>query len=188
MKISLGELGGSNVLAKALTGRTALHRLLAATEAEPTGPEAVFLDFGDVEVATSSFLRECVAGYRDAIRQRRSNLYAVVSNTNDAVEEELNDLLRARGEAMLACNLTTKNQVRQLRLLGELDPKHRQTFDLVVQSGGTDAATLIREHGAAEGVTRTAWNNRLAALVELGLVIEETRGRTKWYRPVLKEG
>ena len=187
MKIPIGELGGSNVLAKALSGRTMLHRLLAMTEVEPVKPEPVFLDFADVDVATSSFLRECVVGYRDAVRHRRSNLYAVVSNPNDAVEEELNDLLRERGEAMLVCNLTAKGHVRELRLLGELDPKHRQTFDFVEQSGGTDAASLIREHGAAEGVTRTAWNNRLATLAALGLVIEESQGRAKRYLPVLKE-
>jgi hypothetical protein len=108
MKIVMRELGGSAVLAKALTGRNMLHKLLARTETEPAAPEPVFLDFADIDVATASFLRECVLGYRDAIRRRRSNLYAIVSNPNDAVEEELRDLLCERGEAMLLCSITER--------------------------------------------------------------------------------
>ncbi len=188
MKICMGELGGTSVLAKSLTGRNLLHKLLAKTEAEPAQPEPVFLDFRDVDVATSSFLRECVLGYRDAIRRRRSNLYAVVSNPNEAVEEELADLLRERGDAMLVCVLAEGARVDAVRLIGGLDPKHRQTFERVVQLGGTDAATLIREHGGDEAVTRTAWNNRLSALANLGLVIEESHGRAKRYLPLLREG
>lgn len=187
MKMAIGELGRSRVLAKALTGRNMLHKLLAKTEREPPNPEPVFLDFGDVEVATSSFLRECVLGYRDAIRRRRSNLYAVVSNPNDAVEEELSDLLRDRSDAMLVCAVGERGRISALRLVGGLDPKHRQTFERVIQAGGTDAASLIRQHGGDEAVTRTAWNNRLSALAELGLVIEENHGRAKRYLPVLKE-
>ncbi|MGA9866940.1 MAG: hypothetical protein WBQ75_10945 [Acetobacteraceae bacterium] len=176
------------MLAKALTGRNMLHKLLARTETEPADPEPVFLDFGDVDVATASFLRECVLGYRDAMRHRRSNLYAIVSNPNDAVEEELGDLLRERGDAMLVCSVKDGERISALRLIGGLDPKHRQTFERVVQLGGTDAATLIREHGGDETVTRTAWNNRLSALADLGLVIEESHGRAKRYLPVLREG
>ena len=51
----------------------------------------------------------------------------------------------------------------------------------------TDAAELMREYGAGETVGPTAWNNRLAALVGLGLVIEDvSSGRTKRYRPLLQ--
>jgi hypothetical protein len=188
VKISIYTLGGTAVLAKSITGRTMLHKLLATTEIEPTRPEPVFLDFNNIEVATSSFLRECLLGYRDAMRGRRSNLYPVVSNPNDAVEEELHDLLRERSEAMLVCDLGSKDKVKSLRLVGTLEPKHLETLDMVVRSKGTDAATLIREYGAAAGVTRTAWNNRLSTLANLGLLIEESHGRAKRYLPVLKEG
>lgn len=188
MKLEMGALGGSKVLARAQFGRNVLNKLLVRTEVEPSAPEPAFLDFGDVDVATASFLRECVLGYRDAIRRRRSNLYAVTSNANETVEEELADLLRERGEAMLACQLSPQGRVSGLRLAGGLDPKHRQTFELVMQLGGTDTATLIREYGAGEDITRTAWNNRLSALADLGLVIEESQGRAKRYRPVLQEG
>jgi hypothetical protein len=187
MKIPIASLAGSNVLAKTAFGRAVLRKLLEATEVEPRQPEPAFLDFAEIDAATSSFLRECVLGYRDATRTRRSNLYPVISNADDGVEEELNYLLCGRNEAMLACELSKEDKVAKLHLVGELDPKHRQTFDLVMQLDGTDAVTLMREYGEAEAVTRTAWNNRLAALAGMGLVVESSRGRAKRYLPVLQE-
>jgi hypothetical protein len=187
MKIPMAKLAGSNVLAKTAFGRTVLRKLLEVTEVEPGQPEPAFLDFDGVDAATSSFLRESVLGYRDAIRMRRSRLYPVISNADEGVEEELDYLLRGRNEAMLACKLSNTNEVTGLHLVGELDPKHRQTFDMVMQRGGTDAGTLMREYGESEAVTRTAWNNRLAALAGMGLVVESSHGRAKRYMPVLRE-
>jgi hypothetical protein len=186
-KIPMAELAGSNVLAKAAAGRTALRKLLEVTEAEPNGAAPAFLDFTDVDAATSSFLRECVLGFRDATRMRRSHFYPVISNADEGVEDELNYLLAGRGEAMLACDLSRKNKVTRLHLLGQLDPKHRQTFDLVMHHGETDAGSLMRDYGEDEAVTRTAWNNRLATLSSMGLVIEVSHGRAKRYMPVLQE-
>lgn len=187
MKINLAEVGGSNVLAQAAGGRSALRKLLAKTDVEPDGPEPVFLDFGGVDVATSSFLRESVLGLRDATRTRRSNFYPVVSNANVAVKEELIDMLRLRGEAMLSCNLSDAGSASGVELVGALDPKHRQTLDLVARHGETDAGTLMREYGEDESVSRTAWNNRLATLAGLGLLVEISLGRAKRYKPVLEK-
>ena len=69
-----------------------LRKLLEVTEVEPGQPEPAFLDFSGVDAATSSFLRESVLGYRDALRMRRSRLYPVISNADEGVEEELDYL------------------------------------------------------------------------------------------------
>ncbi len=68
--------------------------------------------------------------------------------------------------------------------LGDLDPKQRVTFDLVCERGETDAAELMRQYGGTK--TQTAWNNRLAALAALGLVVEMSQGRAKRYKPLLQ--
>jgi hypothetical protein len=187
MKIPMAELADSNVLAKAAAGRTGLRKLLEVIEAEQGAPAPVFLDFAGVDAATSSYLRECVLGFRDATRMRQSNFYPVISNADEGIEEELNYLLGGRSEAMLACDLSRKNKVTRLHLLGELDPKHRHTFDLVMRLGEADARSLMRDYGEDETVTRTAWNNRLATLSSMGLVIEVSHGRAKRYTPVLQE-
>jgi hypothetical protein len=62
------------------------------------------------------------------------------------------------------------------------------TFELVNQIGETDASELMRDYNAGKSVKQTAWNNRLSALAELGLVFEISQGRTKRYRRLFEGG
>jgi hypothetical protein len=175
--------GEGEVLAGAPRGRRVFAQLLEETSSEPDAPKPLFLDFGGVTVTTASFLREAVLRLRDAIRSRRSNFYPVIANANEAVIEELEILLILSGDVLMICSLDENGNAGEPRLIGELDPKQKATFDLVRERGETDAADLK----ATDNVGQTAWNNRLAALVNLGLVIELSQGRAKRYRPVLME-
>lgn len=185
MYIDLRTLGGGTVLAGALHGRAILNELLSTVASEPAVPEPVFLDFGKVEVATASFLRESVVAFREYVRGRRSTFYPVIANANDNVSDELLELAKNRGEAFLVCRLADDHRVEGTTLLGELNPKQKITFELVRAHSETDAAELMRNYGEREGVTQTtAWNNRLAALATLGLIVEISQGRNKRYRPL----
>lgn len=185
MRVRLEEIGKNTVLAGALNGKAALGRLMEATVTEPDEPEPVFLDFSGVDVATASFLRESVLAFRDIVRRRRSGFYPVIANANEAVRDELLELLRPRGDVFMACTLGEGDSVIEATLLGELDPKQRMTFDLVREHGETDAGELMREYGQSEKLRHaTAWNNRLASLAALGLVVELSEGRAKRYRPL----
>jgi hypothetical protein len=187
MQIDMKSLGNRGVLAGALNGRAALTRLLALAANEPARPEMVFLDFRDIEVATASYLRECIAGFRDAIRGRDSLYYPVVANPNEAVRDELLEVARARGDVFMTCALATDGTVSQPALVGDLEAKQRLTFTLVQQHGVTDAGELMREHGRHENMRHaTTWNNRLASLARLGLIVEMREGRLKRYRPLLE--
>jgi hypothetical protein len=183
----MSELGNAEVLAGAVNGRKVLEKLLERTDKEPAAPEPVFLDFAGVNVATASFLRETVLAYRNTVRRCRSNFYPVIANANQVVEEELKVLVSTDGDVLMLCLLDENELPREPRLVGKLDPKQRLTFDLVQQRGVTDAAELMRDHGEGENIKKTAWNNRLAALANLGLVVESSEGRTKRYRTLLAE-
>ncbi|HTT76978.1 MAG TPA: hypothetical protein VMF50_13500 [Candidatus Binataceae bacterium] len=175
-------------MAGALTGRKVLAKLVDRSSTEPERPEPVFLDFKEVDVATASFLRESVLAFRDTIRRRRSNLYPVIANANDVVTDELKLLVTSQGNALMACSLDNNDQPFEERLLGDLDPKQRLTFDLVRKRGITDAAELMREYGEREKTkVQTAWNNRLSSLAGMGLVVELSQGRTKRYRYLFAE-
>lgn len=185
MKVSMAQVGKSEVLAGALNGQKMLSKLLELIQKEPRYPELIFLDFSGVNVATASFLREAVLAFRDSVRRRRSNFYPVVANANQVIEDELKILVTAEGDALMLCLTDKKDQPRVPRLLGQLDPKQRLTFELVQQRNDTNAAELMRTCGENEGVNQNAWNNRLASLANLGLVVELSEGRSKRYRPVL---
>jgi hypothetical protein len=160
-------------------------KLIKESLSEPASPEPVFMDFTGVEVATASYLRESVLAFRDFVRGRRSTLYPVVANANQAVQDELRELLRFRGDAIVTCMLSADGTVSDFGLLGNLEAKQQITYDLVVQKGETDAGELMREAGPSEGMQHTtAWNNRLASLAAIGIVVEMTQGRAKRYRPL----
>ncbi len=145
----------------------------------------VYLDFEGIEVATASFLRECVLEFRDTIRRRFLNCYPVVANANEVVVDELTVLLKPQNDVLMLCLLDADETPSKPYLLGELDPKQKVTFELVSKLGTTDVRELMDEASDSDKVGRTAWNNRLASLSKLGLVIEESYGRSKKYRPML---
>lgn len=184
MKLSIVVLtGGAPVLSGAQAGRQLLGKLVAA--ARPSAePEPVYLDFDGVTVATASFLREGVTAFRDHVRATLPGLYPVIANASPSVSEELEFFLRHRKDAMWSCRLTPAGEVRDPKILGELDEAHRSTFDLVARLGTASAPSLAAQ--SRENLTPTAWNNRLSSLAARGLLIERRSGKTKTFAPVLE--
>ena len=179
-------LAGASILSGAPRGADMFAHLIKLVNPQPTDPEPFFLDFSNVEVATASYLRESVLAFRDFVRGKRSMLYPVIANANEVIREELLVLAASGGAAIMSCILSPEGKVSDPVLLGNLDPKQQLAFDLVNQRGETDATELMRDFG--EGLkSATGWNNRLASLAALGVVIEVSQGRSKRYRPVLVE-
>lgn len=183
MILKISELAGASVLAGAGEGRQIFLRFLEATQDSPEQPEVVYLDFSGVEVATASFMRESVLAFRDRVRGGHSRYYPVVANASELVTEELQALMELGADAIMTCTLSPDGIVSEVGPVGRLDTKQKLTFDLVAKSGGTSARDLREK--STERVSQTAWNNRLANLVGLGLVMEVSEGRAKRYRPLL---
>lgn len=177
---SLSE--NQSVLSGANSGRRLFAALLSSAPS-PARPDAAFLDFTGVEVATSSFLRESVVAFRDYARATLPNLYPVLANPAPAVREELEFFLRQRRDAMWSCQLGKDDIPQSPELLGELDDAHRATFDLVRDLGIASAPDLARSDAS---IGSTAWNNRLSQLAGRGLLIERRTGKTKTFTPVLE--
>jgi hypothetical protein len=171
------------ILPGAQTGRR-LFAALVNMAAEPRLPEAAFLDFAGIQVATASCLRESVVAFRDHARTTLPNLYPVVANPNASVREELDFFLRQRKDAMWSCALDAHGVAMSPELLGVLDEAHTSAFDLVRSIGSASAPDLAARSDAAIGPT--AWNNRLSQLAGRGLLIERKAGKTKTFFPVLE--
>lgn len=189
MRYNFAFEGFGPVLAGASNGKVAFASLIKAMTKEPAAPTPLFLDFKDVEVATASFLRESVFSLKLYLRTVRSNLYAVAANPNEEVYDELLMVANARSDAIVSCILEANDRVSDVGLIGQLDPKQQQTFDLVTELKMADANGLMEQYGVAEQTKgTTAWNNRLAGLASKGLILEYSRGRAKYYRPLLEVG
>jgi len=189
MRYNFAFEGCGPVLAGAGNGKVAFASLIRHTTQEPQRPAPLFLDFKDVEVATASFLRESVFALKLYLRAVRSNFYPVATNPNETVYDELIMVANALGDAIVSCILGSDDDVSDVGLIGQLEPKQQQTFELVNELKIADASCLMRLYGAAEQTkATTAWNNRLASLAAKGLILEFSRGRAKYYQPLLEEG
>ncbi|QFI70583.1 STAS-like domain-containing protein [Sinorhizobium alkalisoli] len=184
--ISIFDLaGGKSILTGSLPGRKVLADLIAAVQPEASG-EIVFLDFAGIEVATSSFLRECVVGFRDFARGQ-ANLYPVLVNAGALVVEELDFFARQRGDVFWSCTRDHDGALADIKLVGELEPALRTTFERIYRLGEATAPQLAAL-GEDQGIKPTAWNNRLASLAAKGLVVERRVGKTKNFVPLLEVG
>ncbi len=178
-------MDGRQVLSGGIAGRKLLTALITATPPADT-PTRVFLDFEGVEVATASFLREAVIGFRDYVRLSLNNIYVVVANLAPAILEELEFFIRARGgDALWMCKLDAQDQVHSPRMLGELDPVQRATFEAVAELGAATAPGLAARF-SDQRIGPTAWNNRLSSLAAKGLLVERRVGKSKSFSPLLE--
>ena len=171
-------------LAGTAMGRQMLAQLIAATKPVPA-PAVALLDFSGVDIATGSFLREAVIGFRDFSRNAIGTLYPVVANANSAIEEELSVYLKDRNDAIWACSLSKDGIPQNAHILGELDLTQTNTLRLVSEHtpiSAPEAAKLRPE----EGIGTTAWNNRLASLAAKGVLMEFKQGKTKMFTPVME--
>lgn len=184
MRIDIADEAGENVLSGAVDGRALLAKLINLTAREPLSPELLILDAVDIELWTSSHMRESLLGIRDSLRRAKSGWYPVLANPNAAVLEEAEHLLDLKRDALLVCETGPSGEVVACTPTGRIEPVQQLTFDLVKARGDTSAADL-RQFCPHPPVELTAWNNRLSALAERGLVIEESKGRLKRYRPVV---
>lgn len=175
---------GSATLAGSAMGRQMLAQLIAKTKpvAEPT---LAFLDFAEVDIATGSFLREAVMGFRDFCRNAAGMIYPVVANANATIEEELATYLRGRNDAIWACGLDADGAATDPHILGELDAGQLSTIHLIAKHHPISAPELAKLR-PDDKIGTTAWNNRLATLSAKGMLKEVRHGKTKLFSPVME--
>jgi hypothetical protein len=170
-----GRLDGRRAFARALEGLPSASRALL-----------VILDFRGIDFASSSFLSEAVVHFRDHLRLSRNPSYLVAANLADNPLEELDYLLTESDDALIVCALSTDGEISEPKLIGSLDQKLKETFDLVLCKGETSAVELHSESNQADQIGPTAWNNRLNLLSGKSLLFEIPQGRTKKFRPLLE--
>ncbi len=171
-------------LAGTAMGRQMLAQLIAMTT-PVIAPTVAFLDFEGVDIATGSFLREAVLGFRDFSRNAIGTLYPVLANANAAIEEELSVYLKDRSDAVWACSLNAQGVATIPHILGELDAAQMKTLRLISEHQPISAPELAKLR-PDEGIGTTAWNNRLATLAAKGILMELKQGKTKMFSPVME--
>lgn len=178
--IQLDEVAGSTVLAGGTEGLAAQKEV--TTKLAQRRSKLCCIDFENVDCATASFLREAVFGTRDAMRRTGSSTPLILTNASLVVQEEILLVSRSLGTSVVHAT-RSDDRFSNPSILGELDSAQLETLELILKLGEATATDLSIENPS---VKPTAWNNRLAALVNRGVLTEGRRERHKVYRPVVK--
>jgi hypothetical protein len=161
--------------------RLLLAKLISRTATEsPKG--TLILDFAGVGDASASFLRESILAFRDYARVYQPELFPVLANITDAVREELDTLLKDRGQAMPGCRLDTSGIPVEAEILGELEPGLNQTLETIRQRG---QVTLMDLRETSAETKATTWSNRIASLIRQGFIVPSPEPNKRVYRFVL---
>jgi hypothetical protein len=180
----LASSNGSTMLAGSAMGRQMLAQLIEKTNPVEQ-PTIAFLDFGGVDIATGSFLREAVMGFRDFCRNAARTIYPVVANANATIEEELATYLRGRNDAIWACNVDVSGTTADPHILGELDLAQLSTIYFIAKHHPISAPQLAKLR-PNDKIGATGWNNRLAILATKGMLKEVRHGKTKLFSPLME--
>jgi hypothetical protein len=161
MKISVWQLHQASTLATAAAGQAVLGEVLKKIGEEWPGSGFLFLDFSGVNVATGSFLRSLIIPLRDHCRRTLGISFAV-ANPNELVQEELQALLDTIRDAVVICQLDSRNTPVLPRVAGYLDATQRLTLEAVERTVEADAPRLAELYSSTDPIGPTGWNNRLA--------------------------
>lgn len=156
--------------------------------AHPESHDHVILDFLGVEGASASYLKRLVhpffapPGAPDGLPRE---IAPIATNVEAAdLKEELDEYLAGKGRAIvLADRISTRPRFRQL--LGRLDGAAAETFRELQKLKRSTAAELYERH-RQETTNQTAWNNRLAQLVEMRIARRTRVGRFWIYEPIVQ--
>jgi hypothetical protein len=154
---------------------------------QPAEAALVLLDFRGVESASASYLKRLLnpffaaAGSPDGFSQ---DVFPVAVNVGSSdLKEDLEDYLCGKGRVLIVGRLVNGRPEFEC-LLGCLDGAAAETFNELRELGETTAAELFERH-EKRTTNQTAWNNRLAQLLELRIARRRREGRLWIYQPAV---
>lgn len=183
--LDISELYGSKTLAGTGAGKAFLPRLLQ--EASFPSQAIVAVDFRKTDLVTASFFRMSFKAFRDYARNQ-ADFFPVYICKNKATLEEVEAYADDIGDAFLFAELDRNGEMVRPHLVGKLDEKQIRTLQALTEVGESDAAGLFTKYPETPPLsTSAAWSNRLASLASKGLITERAVGRSKLFKPILKE-
>jgi hypothetical protein len=155
----------------------------------PETDDFVVMDFAGVEGASASYLKRLIhpffanPGDSESLPNQVAPILTNVESSD--LLEELNDYLAGKGRAMIVARLSA-TPPKFDQLLGRLDGAAAETFNELQKMKRSTAAELYERH-REETTNQTAWNNRLAQLVEMRIARRSRMGRFWVYEPILQK-
>lgn len=152
-----------------------------------SSPQLVVFDFVGIESASASYLKRLLAPFFPApndVGAPKTEAFPVVVKVDHAdLREDLQEYLAGKGIALIEASMSSTGPKFKC-LLGRLDRAASETFDELRTLKSTTAAQLYERH-RNETTNQTAWNNRLAQLVDMRVAHRTRDGRFWIYQPIV---
>lgn len=168
---------GSSTLLGLLGGKKG-KELLSAALPELRPQDMLVLDLSGMELITASAGRESIVALCRELAETGTTV--ALRGGNEQTIDELSFAAEASKVPLLVLEQAIDGEQTRGRVIGLLEPKQRETLEIVARLGQADAKTAC-EHAGDSSAGVTAWNNRLAGLASKGLLRERRSGKTKFY-------
>jgi hypothetical protein len=148
----------------------------------------VIIDFKGVVTASASYFKRVISPFFQT--PNNSGLFARetfpigINITSIDLREELTDFLVGKGWVLIEAQLEG-SQLSNPQIIGELEGASEETYR-ELQAMGKATAAELHEKFPQKSVNQTAWNNRLAQLLDLRVAQRERSGRFWIYQPTVK--
>lgn len=181
----------------------ALQAVVKEVESQEQSDQGVVVvfDLSDIEFATTSFIKGCILAVFqsgklstdpsniaafNAFGVPAMNVFPVIANANEELSSLVDEIFGRRNLPMIAIQLDKKGKNLGGRLLGRLDDALLRTMRTWKAKSPVTAADLKETFGD-EGISQTAWSNRLNDLWRLRLLLRRRKGKSWLYQPVMEE-
>lgn len=149
--------------------------------------QLVFLNFAGIQTASPSYLKRLLGPFfapSGGPVTIEAEVCPVAINVDSAdLKEDLQTYLSAKGAALVVAEVL-RGEAKFTQLLGVLDKAAEQTFAELQKLKKATAAQLYERH-PGQTSNQTAWNNRLAQLVDMRVARRSRHGRFWVYQPTV---
>jgi hypothetical protein len=143
--------------------------------------ETIIWDFGDVDLATASYIGGTFVPLIRMVTSGKLARYFVFANLNEHCQDELSLVFEAEKLAALCLQEKEEGHGGDSKIIGHLDPAYRDTLATVLAKGRVSAAMLQGGKERQDKVKRTTRIKRLTTLVSQGLLRRMKVGREYVY-------
>jgi len=161
----------------------------------------VILDFSEANYATTSFIKGSVlslmmsgkvhaessnSGIVESSHAEAMNVFPVIANANPEIEDITDEIFGRRNLPLISVRQCDGEILADGKMIGYLDDALLRTMRMWSDPEPITATQLHTKY-PNEGISRTAWSNRLNDLWRLRLLKRSRHGKSWKYTPVVKE-
>jgi len=170
----IGKIGGTRDFPK----------FMEAVSATAEGSTVIF-DWSGIEIATASYFGSTVLPLLRMSTTGGMDRYFLHVSLNQNSLDELKLVVEYQNLVVLVGDAGRGDSIRNVRVVGKLEPVYSETLAAIRASQTASATTLHKgQRSQSTKIGKTGWANRLSYLFRLRLVKKQRVGRELVFQPV----